>query len=722
MTSLDALSRSYGIEESSLDARGREIVTTDGAKLTMLAAMGVDAANEDAAVAALKAIEDSEWDRPLPPVLVIYAGVGGIRIPIVRPAGEGLLHWLITLEDGTKRCGDSRFEELELLERQSSQGRALERRSFVLTGQLPFGYHKFRLASEGMEMSLIVTPGKCWLPPGTASGERYWGIAAQLYLLRSQHNWGIGDFTDLKQLLQTAKDLGADIVGVNPLHAMFPDCPEHASPYSPSDRNLLNVLNIDVEAIPEYWGSADAQRLCNGDQFQCALQKARDSDQVDYPAVASAKLDALKVVFEAFRTNKSAARHKEFEAFIEERASLLERACTFQALRSHFAEIDPALADSKNWPDEFRNYRSPAVARWAAYNKDLVRFQLWLQWIADQQLRAASEASRGMTIGLYRDLAVGADPSGAEMWCHSDSLLPNVHIGAPPDIWNPAGQDWGLPPFHPKRIRQEAYRPFIDLLQSNMRYCGALRIDHAMALQRLYWIPANGDAKDGAFVQYPLDDLVGILALESYRNHCLVIGEDLGTVPEGFRERMGKANVLSYRVLIFEKDEHGFLSPEDYPYLSLSVASSHDLPTLRGWWVESDLDAKASLDLFPSPKLHCDAREQRTADREGLISRLKSEGVHAPGAVDAQSFSQAASEFLSKTRSILTLLQLDDLTSEVEQVNIPATTEATNPNWRRKQSISVEELAERSQLRSIVAVMRKNRGASGCGTLDGGVQ
>jgi len=712
MTALDALSRTYGIQDSVVDARGQEVITTSEAKLAMLAAMGVEASDEKSALAALKALEDAEWARPIPPVLVAYVNARPIRIPIVRPAGTSSIHWLITLEDGTQLCGESRFADLDLLEERNHRGGILQRRLLGIPRQLPLGYHRFRLAAEPMELSLIVSPGKCWLPEGAARGERYWGIAAQLYLLRSQHNWGIGDFSDLKRLIETARGYGAHVVGVNPLHAMFPDCSESASPYSPSDRNLLNILNIDIEAIPEFSTSPHAQRLVSSKPFSDALEKLRQTKQVAYSAVTLHKLAAFKAVFEAFQRNKCPQRQNEFKTFVEERASLLERACIFHALRSYFAEVDPALADSNHWPAEFKSYRSPAVARWANYNKHLVKFQLWLQWIADEQLRTASEAAKSMAVGLYRDLAVGAHPSGAEMWCHSDALLPSVHIGAPADIWNPAGQNWRLPPFHPKRLWYEAYRPFIELLQSNMRYAGALRIDHAMALERLYWIPASGTAQDGAFIQYPLDDLVGILALESYRNRCLVVGEDLGTVPAGFRERMEEANVLSYRVLIFERDDKGFASPEDYPYLSLSVASSHDLPTLSGWWRESDLDAKQSLDLFPNPQLHQEARTQRTADREDLIAKLRSEELLGPAEADSDSFGDATAAFLGNTGSMITLIQLDDLTGEVEQVNIPATTEATNPNWRRKQSVTLEELAERSKLHSVANVMRSTRGSA----------
>jgi 4-alpha-glucanotransferase len=317
-----------------------------------------------------------------------------------------------------------------------------------------------------------------------------------------------------------------------------------------------------------------------------------------------------------------------------------------------------------------------------------------------------------MAIGLYRDLAVGAHPSGAEVWCHSDALLPNVHIGAPPDIWNPAGQDWGLPPFHPKRLEHVAYQPFIDLLQSNMRYCGALRIDHAMALERLYWIPKDHQPSEGAYVQYPLDDLVGIVALESHRNECLVIGEDLGTVPPGFRQRMEEANILSYRVLFFERNDDAFVEPGKYPPMSLSVASSHDLPTLQGWWHERDLDQKDSLQLFPTANLLDDARVQRSRDRRDMLARFESEGFLDSKNADPPRFVDAAHAFLARTASMLTLIQIDDLSGELDPVNVPATTSEV-PNWRRKQSVTLEEFACCAPFAAVARAMEKERHEAG---------
>ena len=709
MTSLDILSREYGIQESAQDARGEELVTSSETKLAMLAAMGVDASNEASALAALDALEQVQRSSPIPSVIVAYADKQPIQIPMVRPQGSENVHWQLTLEDGTKRSGESAFEDLAFVADWSIEGCILEKRLLSIPCDLPWGYHKFRLASEPLELSLIVTPGKCWLPEGASRGKRYWGIAAQLYLLRSGHNWGIGDFTDLKELIQIARKSGADMVGINPLHAMFQDRSEEASPYSPSDRNLLNVLNIDVEAIPEFSDSEEAQKYVGSEAFRTAVAEWREAPQVVYADVARNKLHALQLVFETFERHKNPDRHNAFTNFIAERASLLDRACIFQALRSHFAKLNSEMADSDHWPEEFKSFRSPAVARWAREHRELVQFQLWMQWVADAQLRAAAEAAADMAIGIYRDMAVGAHRSGAEMWCHSDALLPNVNVGAPPDTWNPAGQNWGLPPFHPKRLQHAAYRPFIELLQSNMRYSGALRIDHAMAMERLYWIPAGGSAKEGAYVEYPLDDLVGILALESHRNRCLVVGEDLGTVSTGFRDHMAEANVLSYRVLFLERDEDGFAASDEYPYLSLSVASSHDLPTVQGWWRETDVDLKHALDLYPTPDMHSVAKSQRVTDRSDLLSTLGGEGLIDPNTADLEAFYDAAHKFLGKTKSMLTMVQLDDLTGELDQVNVPGTTDET-PNWRRKLSVTLEELEKQSKLRQVADAMQQMRG------------
>jgi 4-alpha-glucanotransferase len=318
-----------------------------------------------------------------------------------------------------------------------------------------------------------------------------------------------------------------------------------------------------------------------------------------------------------------------------------------------------------------------------------------------------------MAVGLYRDLAVGADRAGAETWADAAAVVSGAQVGAPPDILNPAGQDWGLPPFHPRMLREEGYRSFIELLRANMRHAGGLRIDHVMALQHLYWVPHGEKPPAGGYVRYPLDDLVGILSLESHRHHCLVVGEDLGTVPEGFRARMAAANILSYRVLFFEQDMRTgtFLLPDGYPKAALAVVGSHDLPTLRGWWEARDLDIKERLGLFPTPEEAAQQREARQRDRLHLLQALRHEGLLSPDHdPDIPTLARAVHAFLARTPSALVMAQIDDLTDEVDPVNVPTTSDE-HPNWRRRLSMTLEELASRPRFIDIAGIFRSERGS-----------
>jgi 4-alpha-glucanotransferase len=308
-------------------------------------------------------------------------------------------------------------------------------------------------------------------------------------------------------------------------------------------------------------------------------------------------------------------------------------------------------------------------------------------------------------------LAVGADPSGAETWSNQQAVVQQARVGAPPDIYNPAGQDWGLPPFHPMALRREGYRSFIDLLRANMRHAGGLRIDHVMALQQLYWIPQDSTAAQGAFVRYPREDLIGILALESHRNRCLVVGEDLGTVPEGFRDRMAKARILSYRVLFFEKAEGAFISPDRYPQFSLAVAGSHDLPTLIAWMAASDLALKGQLGLYPSAKLLKDAQRDRACDRQELFAAFRELGLAADPAMPIDQFAAAAHTFLASSASAITMVQIDDITGEATPVNVPATS-TEHPNWRRRLSMSLEQIADDPRFHSLVRLLNEARASS----------
>jgi 4-alpha-glucanotransferase len=497
---------------------------------------------------------------------------------------------------------------------------------------------------------------------------------------------------------------------------MFPDEPEHASPYSPASRLLLNILNIDVTAVPELLDCPEMRDLIASEAFGQNVLACRAKHLVDYAQVTTIKLSVLEKLFNTCRSAAEPARWRAFEAFRRGQGETLERNCLFLALREHFAKQGASHADWHTWPEEYRDPASPAVARFAAENRHRVDFFAWLQWVADEQLGVAATTAkdRGMAIGLYRDLAVGADRAGAETWADSAAVVSAAQVGAPPDIYNPAGQNWGLPPFHPRALREEGYRSFIELLRANMRHAGGLRIDHAMGLQQLYWVPQGQEPSAGAYVRYPIEDLIGILALESHRQKCLIVGEDLGTVPEGFRERMAKANILSYRVLFFEQEPEtgAFLPPSAYPALALAVVGSHDLPTLRGWWEGHDLDLKERLGLFPEPGEASRQRQMRDRDRMQLVKVLRHEGLlPGDGEPDVPTLARAAHAFLARTPSVLAMAQIDDLTDEIDPVNIPATSDE-HPNWRRRLSMTLEELSVRPRFIDIAEILRAERGTA----------
>jgi 4-alpha-glucanotransferase len=712
-SSLDKLAKQMGIEPDYHDARGHVVRASAETKRNLLVAMGVEAADETATQSALDALERAEWNCVLPPVVVLNANAGSLAVEVTLPAEAGEIAWHLKLEEGGERSGRTHFAQLSLIEERNLDGRKLQRRRLSFVSAIPWGYHCLRIKPGDAETTLVVSPGHCWLPSSLMEGRRIWGIAAQLYLLRSMTNWGIGDFGDLRNLVKLAAAHGADVIGLNPLHAMFHDNPEHASPYSPASRLLLNILNIDVLAVPELLDCAEIRSLIASDSFRATLDTCRVKPLVDYGAITAIKLSLLRVLFEHCHNAPDRTRWEAFEAFRRERGDVLERHCLFLALREHFASRDPTQASWRGWPEAYRNPASPAVAAFAAENRLRIDFLAWLQWIADTQLAvaAATAAACDMAVGLYRDLAVGADHDGVETWANASAVVSGAQVGAPPDILNPAGQNWGLPPFHPRALRQESYRSFIDLVRANMRHAGGLRIDHVMGLQHLYWVPEGQKPTTGAYVAYPLADLVGILALESHRQRCLVVGEDLGTVPEGFRERMAAANILSYRVLFFEQDPQTgmFLPPEDYPSHAVAVLGSHDLPTLRGWWEERDIELKERLGLYPQPSETKGQHEMRQHEKAQFLATLAQQKLLTEDEEpNVPSLSQAAHAFLARTTSLLAMAQIDDLTDEADPVNIPATSDE-HPNWRRRLSVTLEELGSQPHFINIAKIFRAER-------------
>lgn len=710
---LDQLAELLGIEAQFKDARGKLQRTRADTKRALLAAMGLRVEDDRQIESSLKEIIESDWQRALPPVYVVFKSDEAIRVEVTVASGAAEIAWTLRIEEAGETSGRASASTLPLLETREIAGEKLERRELLIAGHIPCGYHRLKIEPGACEAMLIVAPERCWLPDAVKENRKIWGIAAQVYTLKSQNNWGIGDFEDLRRLADSCATAGADIVGVNPLHALFPDNPEHASPYSPSSRLLLNILYIDVTSVPGFEDCEEVRQLVESDEFQKQLRECRAASLVNYTRVTQLKLQVLRILFKHWTASENAAKN-EFDDFCRECGAKLALSCAFFCLRQRFASRDPELGDWRKWPQEYRDPESPAVRQFMEENSAEIAFAAWLQWLADVQLSRASDATSSMTVGLYRDLAVGADPAGTETWFNQKAVVSGAHIGAPPDIFNPAGQDWGLPPFHPRELKQQCYASFIELIRANMRYAGALRVDHVMALQHLYWIPESEPPQNGAYVRYPMEDLIGILALESQRNRCMVIGEDLGTVPDGFRDRMARANILSYRVLFFEQESKtgAFRKPRDYPKLAVAVASNHDLPTVPAWWLSLDIELRDRLKLYPDANEVTYQAKLRQRDQTQLRRALEKEGLLRKTLnPKADEWVPLVYAYLARSNSFAALVQLDDIAKELDPVNLPGSTNQY-PNWRRKLSVPIEELLNHPLAREIVEIFTEERSAN----------
>lgn len=722
---LDQLAEAAGIESGYYDEWGNLRLAPSATKKALLEAMGLQAGTEVDARRSLVRLQEAPWRQVLPPVVVWDGTQGPPAVPVVTtPAHAGrMLRWSLHTELGETIQAEGQPEGLSLIDECTIDDERLERRLLPLPAEPPLGYHHLRFyhGEEVHVMPFIAVPRECHLPEVMVHDERSWGFSFQLYGLRSRDNWGIGDFGDLTRLVDLAGSLGADAVGLNPLHALFPGNPAHASPYSPSSRLFVNVLYINVTSVPDFEESRTAWEMAGSDHFVQHLEKLRGKELVDYPAVAEAKFQVLEVLYQSFAerhlggetAGAETERGAEFRRFQAAGGDGLERHAIFEAITEHF-EGRPW----REWPAGYRDPVSKVVKQFARQYRNRVEYFQYLQWLSDQQLhRAADKTSEcGMRIGLYHDLALAVDGGGADAWGQQDLYAEGAAIGAPPDAWNHLGQNWGTPPMNPLTLREQGFAPFAAVLAANMRHGGALRLDHAMSLQRLYWIPANGETAEGAYVRQPFEELMGILALESQRQQCMVIGEDLGTVSPGFRDRMREAKVLSYRLLYFERDEKGALAlPEAYPKLSAVVVGTHDLAPLPGFWIERDLDLRGELGLYPSRTMELEARAERDAFRQSLIAMLKYEQLLPADTVLPTELTEelvfAVYHHLARTPGRLLIVQPEDVLGVTEQSNLPGTI-LEHPNWRRKLPLSLEEMARDPRILDLAMLLCEIRGPS----------
>jgi 4-alpha-glucanotransferase len=641
------VARARGVATSFTDADGRDREVSEATLRAVLDAVGPEP-------------EPTPW----PPVVVVRAGrsqspeappgpSGGWRPPPGEPAS-------VVLESG---------EERALPEH--------------LPGDLPPGRHQ--VTGRGGATTLLVAPDRCYLPPRLEGGGRAWGWAVQLYALRSRASWGIGDLGDLAGLLSASAPLGAGFALVNPVHATAPSEP---SPYFPSSRLFRNPLYLRVEDVPELAGvDPDGRARLAG--LAAAGRRLLERELIDRPEVARLKDEALRRCHGAL--DRLPGRLAGLAAY---RAATpgLEEFATFCALQRANG------GDWRGWPAAYRHPRRPEVAAFSAAHPDEVGYHAWLQWLLDEQLAALPATGSGP--GLLNDLAVGFSSGGFDAWSFQDDLAGGITVGAPPDRLGPRGQDWGLPAFVPGRLAADAYAPFARTIRAGMAHAGGLRIDHVMGLFRLFWIPEGAEPADGTYVGYPADDLLGVLALESHRAAALVVGEDLGTVAPGVRERLADEGVLSYRLAWFEYGaDGGRRRAADYPRLALAAATTHDLPTVAGFFSGADLAHLRDIGVAGA-----DADAVQADEEAGLRRLLEDEGLLAPGERDLGELVAALHRFLAGTPAMLVAATLEDAVAARDRPNVPGTT-VERPNWSLPLPVLLDDLPGDPRVRRLAAIL-----------------
>jgi 4-alpha-glucanotransferase len=566
------------------------------------------------------------------------------------------------------------------------------------------GYHHLEIGNKSV--TFAVAPSRCFAIENVAPGKRLAGLAAQIYGLRHTNDCGIGDMAGVTALAETASIMGIDALALSPTHALFTADAGHYSPYSPSSRLFYNPLLADPTAI---LGEAHVARARTAAALGVGTREREAASLIDWPESSRDKLAILRSLFEDFAGNDlavgaSGALAADFRAFRAKHGLPLEHHALFEALQEARLRADPSAWGWRSWSAEWRDPESEAVRLFAEENQHEVLFHIFLQWIADRSFASTQEAAKnaGMRIGLVSDLAVGMSSDGSHVWTNQSDVLKGVEIGAPPDLFNRTGQNWGLTTFSPTALARNGFTPFIMTLRSCMRHAGGVRIDHAMGLMHLWIVPHGAKASEGAYLTYPLRDLLRLTALESHRHRAIVIGEDLGTVPDGFRDQLKQTGIYGMRVLWFERDANTFTPPQNWPADVVAMTSTHDLSTVAGWWRGSDLETRAKHSTLAKNE-----KADRVMDRKKLWDALRTAEAadgDTPSNVDIQFVADAAVTFIAETPSRLALLPLEDALASIEQPNLPGTIDQ-HPNWRRRYPADAAKLLTDVHVRKRVKLL-----------------
>ena len=735
LAALRDLAVCQGIELEYTDLRGQTHVLSEDT-LRIFCRATVDRRTLDDVEQALRRERERPWRQLTKPLWVEYRSQLPEEISFQFPLTENLppdrltqllrIELLIEEEEGYQRIQSFESEAVRIRETQRIAEGLFQRAGIPFPQGLPLGIHRFSLSVAlqdkrwEQEITVILCPDRAYLPPVLAEGGKRAGLIAAVHGLRSARNWGIGDFSDLKKLVGWAADqLRVDVIGVLPLHALVNREPYNISPYYPTSRFYRNTVYLDVTAIEEYHQSWPARALACSPDFVKIIIELRDSEMVEYEVAAQLKGMVLEEIFKTFLERHwkpdqaDDLRLKSFKSYLKREGEPLELFAAFCALDEYFRKQPPFRQVWRDWPASFQDPGSGEVEAFCREHGERILFHQYLQWQVEEQLEAVQRAARdkGAEIGLYLDLALGTDPGGADAWAYRDFLVPGVKAGAPPDDFAPLGQDWGFQPANREKHRDQGYRLLADEIRRNCRPGGALRIDHVMKFFRLFWIAEGQGAAQGGYVRDYSEDLIKILCLESLRSKTLIIGEDLGTVPGEVREVLRQHGIFSYRLFYFEKKESGeFKDPGEYPEWALAAVSTHDLPTLAGFWSSGDIRLRRDLGLLPDDqafqaallhRIHDKRRMIDTFHRCGFLSEAEARRLQAQDQPRiTPELHRAFIGFLVSTPAKLVVLNQEDLFLEMNQQNLPGTTDQY-PNWKRKMRYSLEDLVRQPEAREM---------------------
>ena len=685
---LNRLAKAAGLSIDWVDADGRDQRVAPTTLRAVLSGLGLPAADDSEIEQSLQKIESAQGASSLPPLLTVDHGAALDLSAYFEPRSS----YRLRLEEGAEQEG--------ILDDQAR-----------LAGIETPGYHALEIG--GRQLTVAVAPAACPSIEDVA-GPEAWGLTVQLYGLRRPGDGGLGDTQALEAVARDAAAHGADALGISPIHAMFTGNSGQYSPYSPSSRLFFNILHSSPETILGEKPMRMAIETCG---LADELQRLETLELIDWDAVSHTRQCLLRALYEDFAKGGN-AQQADFDSFRDAGGEALENHCRFEALHAVLLSPQGYPQHWRDWPEDYRTPESPAVEQFAIEHADDVSYYAFCQWLIARGLERAQIAARsaGMKIGLISDLAVGADGGGSQAWSRQDEVIASLSVGAPPDIINRQGQSWGISAFSPWGLKAHGFRGFIEMVRANLAHAGGMRIDHVMGLMRLWVIPAGAGPNEGAYLNYPFDDLLRLLSLEAWRRNAVILGEDLGTVPEGLREKLAARGLLGMRVLFFERDNNGvFKEPNEYPSSAIGTSTTHDLPTINGWWQANDIDWRIRVGQHQEHERPAQL-EERERERKGLLDLLRKHAPEIDGDLhDPQVLADACAAFLGRTPAPLVLFPVEDALCLLEQPNMPGITD-THPNWRRRyphdSNTLLDEPACTRRLDILAAARKQNTGST----------